>query len=120
METGAELIARERARQITEEGWTEEHDNMHRGFELAKAGAAYAADAAGCRIYAGCIWPWDRKYWKPTVMPTQRNEKDEIRQLVKAGALIAAEIDRLLRWEGFMVEVDKLSENAPRGSFFNP
>lgn len=34
-------------------------------------------------------WPWDADAWKPT--------QDPIRQLVKAGALIAAEIDRRQR-----------------------
>ena len=33
-------------------------------------------------------WPWSDKWWKP---------KDKIRDLVRAGALIAAEIDRLQR-----------------------
>ena len=35
-------------------------------------------------------WPWDMKWWKPS-------DEDPIRNLVKAGALIAAEIDRLQR-----------------------
>jgi hypothetical protein len=34
-------------------------------------------------------WPWSKKWWKPS--------SDPIRNLVKAGALIAAEIDRLQR-----------------------
>jgi hypothetical protein len=33
-------------------------------------------------------WPWDAKWWKPSV--------DHVRNLVKAGALIAAEIDRMI------------------------
>lgn len=36
------------------------------------------------------IWPWDKSWWKPT-------PDDRIRELIKAGALIAAEIDRLQR-----------------------
>ena len=98
MKTGSELIAEERQRQIDEEGYSNKHDNMHRRFELSKAGAAYALDVAGERIYAKAVWPWDEQYWKPTVNQIGRKEEDEIRQLVKAGALIAAEIDRLLRW----------------------
>jgi hypothetical protein len=35
------------------------------------------------------FWPWDQDWWKPS--------PDPIRNLVKAGALIAAEIDRLQR-----------------------
>lgn len=34
-------------------------------------------------------WPWDENWWKPSL--------DPIRNLVKAGALLAAEIDRLQR-----------------------
>jgi hypothetical protein len=34
-------------------------------------------------------WPWDASWWKPS--------NDPVRNLVKAGALIAAEIDRLQR-----------------------
>lgn len=33
-------------------------------------------------------WPWDRKWWKPS-------QDDQVKNLIKAGALIAAEIDRL-------------------------
>ena len=35
-------------------------------------------------------WPWDESWFKPT-------PDDRIRELVKAGALILAEIDRLQR-----------------------
>ena len=35
------------------------------------------------------MWPWNGSYWKPT-------PDDRIKELTKAGALIAAEIDRLL------------------------
>jgi len=35
------------------------------------------------------IWPWEKSWWKPT-------PNDRVKELVKAGALIAAEIDRLL------------------------
>ncbi len=34
-------------------------------------------------------WPWDEEWWKP--------DNDAVRNLAKAGALIAAEIDRLQR-----------------------
>lgn len=37
-------------------------------------------------------WPWDEEWWKPS--------EDPVRNLVKAGALIAAEIDRLQRVDG--------------------
>lgn len=94
--SGIELIAEERQRQIEKEGWTREHDARHRENDLAVAAAAYALpDAArsfahiGGGIYVPIFWPFDVKWWKPT-------PEDRVKELVKAGALIAAEIDRLL------------------------
>jgi hypothetical protein len=85
--TGVERIARERNRQIFEEGWDGPHDDEHVNGELAAAAHAYlleVLDADG--IFS---WPWDVSWWKPS--------DDPIRNLEKAGALIAAEIDRLSR-----------------------
>lgn len=84
---GAEIIAAERKRQIEQEGWSEEHDDAHKWGELAWAATCYAMPPLDGR---GLNWPWDRKWWKPT-------PDDRIRELAKAGALIAAEIDRLKR-----------------------
>ncbi len=101
---GVELIAQERKRQIEVEGWDAEHDKEHSCGDLAMAGACYALDIAKDyglhdrrQMDAGCLinltnlitflWPWDG-WWKPT-------RKEPIKQLVKAGALIAAEIDKL-------------------------
>ncbi len=101
--TGTELIAAERQRQIESEGWTHEHDDEHQMGEIAIAAACYAlpeierVESLGCHEpeYGGdgspLIWPWGG-YWKPT-------PNDRVRELVKAGALIAAEIDRLRRAE---------------------
>ena len=88
--SGTELIAAERMRQINEEGWTPEHDTHHTGDDLALAAACYATPAR-CRagISVPPLWPWRREEWKP-------EPDDRVRELVKAGALIAAEIDRLL------------------------
>lgn len=80
--TGAERIAAERTRQITEENWTPEHDATHVNKELAHAAITYLCDYT-C-VESDC-WPWD-DWWKPS---------NPIKDLVKAGALIAAEIDRL-------------------------
>lgn len=100
MKTGIELIAEERKRQVEEEGWTPEHDDKHEGGSLAVAGACYALEIASgytgkyrSEMYQQCAdvcWPWDESWWKPST-------DDPVRQLVKAGALIAAEIDRLQR-----------------------
>lgn len=85
---GAALIAAERERQIAEEGWTPEHDDGHDESELAIAAACYAVPEY-MRTSHHLRWPWDG-YWKPT-------PDDRERELVKAGALIAADIDRLQR-----------------------
>lgn len=85
--TGMELIAAERRRQVTMEDWTPAHDDTHRNGEMARAAACYALQHT--RVSGRAIrWPWARSWWKP---------KNPIRDLVRAGALIAAEIDRLQR-----------------------
>ena len=87
---GVDLIAAERRRQVEVEGWTPEHDADHCDGELVQAAVAYAAatdDHQGDT--AGDFWPWDLASWKPS--------DDKVRNLVKAGALIAAEIDRQRR-----------------------
>jgi len=88
--TVADEISRERARQIHKEGWTAAHDDKHDTGELAAAAACYAATDTrwmNVRERAG-IWPWHESYWKP---------KDRRRNLIRAGALIVAEIERLDR-----------------------
>jgi hypothetical protein len=89
MKTGVELIAEERDRQIKKEGWDEGHDDMHKRKELARAARAYALPGLKASTEAGIDWPWHDDWWKPS--------NDPVRNLVKAGALIAAEIDRLQR-----------------------
>jgi len=85
MKTGIELIAEERQRQIESEGWSSQHDSFeHEDGSLAIAGACYALGDPTPPAF----WPWNYKWWKPT-------PKNRIRELQKAGALIAAEIDRL-------------------------
>ena len=94
MKTGIELIAEERERQIKEEGWTPEHDDFHKNEELANAAVAYAIPD-NRQIIKREIWPFACGWFKPNTYP--RNKAGRIRELVKAGALIAAEIDRLSR-----------------------
>lgn len=107
--TVIEEIAKERKRQIEVEGWTAEHDDEHNFGEIARAAAAYALAASYSDFfrmknhavdklrekYAGgrCtqlreIWPWDWNSWQP---------KDRRRDLIRAAALIVAEIERLDR-----------------------
>lgn len=94
MKTGIELIAEERQRQIDQEGWTFEHDDKHTDGSLANAAACYAVDKneiAKDEVFL-LIWPtsWDCEWYKPS-------PENRIKELKKAGALIAAEIDRLQR-----------------------
>lgn len=87
-EDGVSLIARERVRQVEEEGWDTIHDNVQHGAgQLARAGACYAMHDLGGKVRRP-HWPWAGHWWKP---------KTPIRNLARAGALIAAEIDRRLR-----------------------
>lgn len=98
--SGVELIADERIRQQTEEGWTPEHDDSHTTGEMALAAAVYAMPREDRNKHilnetvAEVFWPWDAEWFKPA---NPRNPKARIRELAKAGALIAAEIDRLQR-----------------------
>ena len=99
---GVGHIADERVRQVEEEGWTPEHDwKFHWEGDLVKAAVAYAM--APIIIYTASlatatkhiaffsVWPWGEKWWKPT---------SRFRNLVKAGALIAAELDRVIALPG--------------------
>ena len=97
MKTGIDLITDERNRQIKVEGWTKEHDKEHSNDTLALAAVCYAIPSE-LRKYEydpmqkeriPFFWPWEKSYWKPS-------PENRIKELVKAGALIAAEIDRLL------------------------
>lgn len=82
--SAARDVLAERRRQIEEEGWTAKRDDKYKAGELAKAAACYAY---GYRL-AATYWPWDLSWWKPS---------NRRRDLVKAGALIIAEIERLDR-----------------------
>ena len=97
--SGIKLISDERIRQVGQELWTSEHDDAHVNCELAQAAVCYIQQSIGRRwldpiSYQKDIppvdWPWDQSWWKP---------KHPIRDLVRAAALIAAEIDRLQRLE---------------------
>lgn len=88
-------VLAERQRQISVEGWTPRHDDEHDDGSMAAASAAYSYYAAGGGyLKARSLWPWGDNWWKPG---DWLNESDRRRNLVKAGALILAEIERLDR-----------------------
>ena len=97
MNTALLDIEAERVRQVEKEGWTQAHDDSHKDGQLADAAACYAATESSV-MYASeggmmyDLWPanWDRKWNK-------RSKHDRRRQLVIAGALIVAELERLAR-----------------------
>lgn len=89
--SGIEAIAAERQRQMNVEGWTPEHDDVHNIGQMARAAACYALEGLRTPIDAQQIlWPWYDDWWEP---------KSRRENLVRAGALIVAEIDRLDRRE---------------------
>lgn len=107
---GLAAIVTERVRQIFSEGFTVEHDASHKDESMATVAALYAApeeiyvlDHSTSESECGPPnytfkdpWPksWDNSWDK-------RGEHDRVKQLAVAGALCAAEIDRLkARGEG--------------------
>jgi hypothetical protein len=96
MTTVIEEIAAERQRQRDEEGWTDEHDDKHDDGSMALAAACYSvhavygANSAMSQTIFTRLWRWSTLWWKP---------KSRRRDLVRAAALIVAEIERLDRAE---------------------
>ncbi|EAU4927202.1 ead/Ea22-like family protein [Salmonella enterica] len=92
-------VIAERQRQQSVEGWTPEHDDEHCNGELAMTAVCYINDTGTVNRNGGKPWgwPWDASWWKPD---TRR------RNLVKAGALILAEIERIDRAAGIKVKGD--------------
>lgn len=90
--TGAGFITAERGRQVHTEGYTPEADTRYVEGELRDAAIAYlmVCDASAGENAAD-VWPWPPRSFKPG---------DELHNLVRAGALIAAEIDRLIKKAG--------------------
>ncbi|EPL7658896.1 TPA: hypothetical protein ACID0O_000844 [Pseudomonas aeruginosa] len=87
-------VQAERRRQVEAEGWTPEHDDGHSHGQMARAAACYALACSSApndgtaALLVSLAWPWDEQWWKPS---TAR------RDLIKAGALVLAEIERLDR-----------------------
>jgi hypothetical protein len=90
---GMSRIMAERIRQKSVEGWTPEHDAQHSKGELTIAAACYALNKMP--VYSDHWfdevnewWPWHPDWDK-------RDKHSRERSLEIAGALIAAELDRL-------------------------
>lgn len=82
-------VLAERQRQISAEGWSTHHDDAYTGDQLALAASCYALPPGEFEIPGPPQqWPWPSAWWKPG---------DRRRELIKAGALILAEIERLDR-----------------------
>ena len=81
-------VISERQRQRAIEGWTSEHDDAYQNSELADAAACYAINAHNQGFSTPAHWPWAPDWWK---------QSGPRRDLVKAGALILAEIERIDR-----------------------
>jgi len=119
MKTGIERIAAERERQVKREGWSAEHDDGYVSGELAEAAVAYATaereqmrgvelDYLEGMTASGYVrYPWEDGWWKPSA--------DPVRNLEKAGALIAAEIDRLLRERERRADVSRSDRRSETG-----
>ncbi|CAM3809010.1 hypothetical protein CCOS865_01803 [Pseudomonas reidholzensis] len=97
-------VLTERCRQRYVEGHSTERDDHYVNGELATAAAAYAFWALLSDLHPSmgkldppCTWPWEPEHWKPS---GHRN------MLVKAGALIMAEIERLDRQRASEVRHD--------------
>lgn len=100
-------VIAERQRQQSVEGWTPAHDDKHDNNEMAFAASCYAFHSAAASWdfegdgtpydihQAPKNWPWDSRWWKPT---------SPRRDLVKAGALIIAEIERIDRATGIRIK----------------
>ena len=114
MKTGIEIITTERERQVTEEGWTPEHDDHHTDGSLARAAICYATPVkiyvqgrSARSIHFSDPWPktwdhcWDKRpepeHGNTIPDPDTYSDKKRIDLLAKAGALLAAEIDRINR-----------------------
>ncbi len=99
---GVELIAAERARQIHVEGYDQNHDNDHDMGELAKVAAVLAVHHTDCLVDPGASDPDMNAFDDPWGLISKhggQSTPETIRRLTIAGALIAAEIDRLHRLE---------------------
>lgn len=97
-------ILEERVRHVLDERWTLQHDDEHSKGEMALAAGVYAI--ASWKLAIVDLWPWSKSWLKLS---------NPRRNLVKAGALIVAEIERLDRISSDISrvsEIDKMFDEA--------
>ena len=80
-------IEQERQRQISK-GYDADHDDAHVCGEIAKAAACYAIAGLGDQVKRKWLWPWEEAAFK---------DEGRLKNLVKAAALLVAEIERCER-----------------------
>ena len=80
-------VVDERVRQLEAEEWDYAHDDQYVNGELVDAAICYVQ---GHRILKDTTWPWGTDDWKP---------KSYRENLVRAAALLIAEIERIDRHE---------------------
>ena len=85
MRTGLEQITEERVKQIAKYGYTAFHDSGYKNRELLKAALTYLKLAMD-PSYRPVDWPFELQYFR---------DEGYVESLKKAGAFIAAELDRL-------------------------
>ena len=100
-----DMIAAERIRQMEAEGFSKARDDQYQHGELARAAGCYALNVGKATAYETqhavqlsraqfaaspmpADWPWAGDWWKPYT---------PLQDLVRAAALIVADIERLLR-----------------------
>ena len=120
-DVGEELVA-ERRRQIIALGYTPDHDDSHKDGSMALAAACYATPIRlyQKKDYATSVhfedpFPWwdgdGRKYNGNVLIPNDSLDyKDRRRMLVKAGALIIAEIQRIDRAQDEGKDLEALAD----------
>lgn len=93
----------ERSRQISVENYSTNHDDQYQNNELVRAASGYVDHVfsrgwtysdLGSEVYqkedVPEFWPWNEQHWKP---------KSPREDLVRAAALLIAEIERIDRKE---------------------
>lgn len=103
----AKDVLAERQRQVEKEGWSPEHDDEHTDGSMAHAAAAYCLCAEGpprpgepSEFHSSRPWDFNilRSIWPRSWGPPR--PKDRRSNLVRAAALLLAEIERLDRAAG--------------------